>query len=131
MVPAGEREGTIDCDSLTGRKRAICEGTSGLSEEKRQTYLTRWFSPKKQQRRKCQPAAETDNPYGPNDRGRPCWARWMALGERACDTCGHKGELKTIYFCAAGRGECFEGLGGFRDRKAEPCRYCDDYRPEE
>src|SRR6056297_1976564 len=31
-----------DCSHLTGRMRQICDGTSGLSEEKRQAYLRSW-----------------------------------------------------------------------------------------
>jgi hypothetical protein len=33
---------TIDCDQFTGRMKEICQGTSGLSEEKRQAYLAIW-----------------------------------------------------------------------------------------
>lgn len=35
----------IDCNQLTGRMKEICQGTSGLSEEKRQAYLALWQKP--------------------------------------------------------------------------------------
>jgi hypothetical protein len=33
-----------DCGGFTGRKLAICNGTSGLPEETRQAYLALWAS---------------------------------------------------------------------------------------
>lgn len=142
------------CGNLTGRKRSICEGTSGLDEEMRRKYVAFWIGrgevppdaldrlppsegingPKAKTRQKASASAdnERDNPCPPTARERPCWARWMPLGERVCDTCSCRGTVKTIYFCAFGRGECFEGLGGFRaPAEITSCRYCPDYAPAE
>ncbi len=32
----------MDCSELPGRLRQICDGTAGVSEEKRQLYIKRW-----------------------------------------------------------------------------------------
>jgi hypothetical protein len=110
----------VDCSRLVGRPREICEGTSGLPEEKRQWHIRRYRS------RGLIPRSDAaDDWIPPSERTSPCKHRGVFLHEKACESCGHRGQMRELYDCNLLGNACFMGEGHILG--AEKCRLCDHY----
>jgi len=105
----------VDCEQFEGRKRQICEGTSGLPEETRQAYLALWAEELKPDSNRIQTGFKPDI--------RLCSHRGPLLETRLCDLCGIKGQPFEVYACQL-HGECSEQR---KHSKVRSCIGCPDH----
>lgn len=90
-----------DCTKYSGRQRAICDGTSGLPEWKRQAYFQLWA-----EKSSTVPESLSANNSANNLFARaPCTHLGLATETHLCDLCSLKGQPFQVYACAI-HGEC-------------------------
>jgi hypothetical protein len=86
----------MNCGNLTGRLRAICEGTSGLPEAKRAAYMALWA-----ERGLLDPADVPERPAPPTADSLPCIHRGAWLTDAGC--CGALYQCRKFRKCSIRR----------------------------
>lgn len=109
----------LDCTSLAGRLRQICEGTSGLSPETEEAYRQLWR------------ASPPFHPSSSIQADFTCIHRTAQVRTEECALCGGRVGDVPVYGCAL-HGECTVSAHGIRrggqstTPKVEVCIACED-----